>query len=49
MSEEDKSKIHGKSYSKVLQDLNSFFLFIQKLNGVLGLSPKMVSFGVCQN
>lgn len=38
-----------KSYSNVLQDLNSFFLFIQELNGVLGLSPKTVSFGVGQN
>lgn len=25
MSKEDKCKIHGKSYSDVLQDLNSFF------------------------
>lgn len=27
MSEEDKSKIYGKSYSKFLQDLNSFFVY----------------------
>ena len=49
MSKEDNSKIHEKSYSNVLQDLNNFFLFIRELNGVLGLnSPKFVRFGVCQ-